>query len=153
MSEPLSLSRPIVDEIHTEMIREHGGSLGLRDEGLLESALARPRHRWAYEDQIDSVALGAAYGYGLAKNHPFVDGNKRTAFMALYTFLSVNDVELDAPEPNAVWVMTGVAGGTISEAELAAWIQEHGRNHEARVRESAERAMDAHEETFKGLAD
>lgn len=127
MPEPLWLPRVAIVEIHDEMIREHGGSFGVRDEGLLDSALARPRHRWAYEEAADLAALAAAHGHGIAKNHPFVDGNKRTAFMALYAFLDINGVELSAPEADAVWVMRGVAEGTVSEGDLAAWIREYSR--------------------------
>lgn len=79
------------------------------------------------QEAVDLAALAAAYGHGIAKNHPFVDGNKRTAFMALYAFLDMNAVELSAPEPDAVWAMRGVAEGTVSEEDLAAWIREHSR--------------------------
>ena len=97
--EPVWLTRPILDFIHTSMIREHGGSLGVRDEGLIDSALQRPRNKWAYEEEIDLADLSAAYAHGLVKNHGFLDGNKRVAFMAAYTFLGLNNRDLDAPEP------------------------------------------------------
>ncbi|MFM6395923.1 type II toxin-antitoxin system death-on-curing family toxin, partial [Planktothrix sp.] len=86
MNEPLWISEAIIRVIHQDQIQQHGGSLGLRDENLLSASLARPRHLFSY-GQPDLFDLAAAYGYGLAKNHPFIDGNKRTAFMAMYVFL------------------------------------------------------------------
>lgn len=121
--EPRWLSPLAVRAMHTDLIRQHGGEAGLRDEGLLESALARPRNKWAYEDAPDLSALAAAYAGGLVRNHPFVDGNKRAAFMAAYTFLAINGRELDAPEPEAVAVMTGLAAGDVSEDEFANWLR------------------------------
>ena len=123
MSEPLWLSRIALEAIHEGQIREHGGSHGVRDEGLLESVLGRPRHRHIYEPDADLASLAAAYGFGICKNHPFVDGNKRTALMAMYAFLEVNGFELDAPEPEAVQVMLGVADGSVDEDALAGWIR------------------------------
>lgn len=109
--------------IHTDQIAEHGGSLGIRDERLLESALARPRQKWACESDPDLASLAAAYGFGIAKNHPFVDGNKRAALMAIYTFLAINGFELDAPEPEAVAMILGIAKGSSREEDLAEWTQ------------------------------
>ena len=110
--------------IHADLIREHGGSLGVRDSGLIESALTRPQQKWIYaRDEADLPNLAAAYGFGLAKNHGFVDGNKRVAFMAIYTFLLVNGLELDVEEPQAVDVMVALASGSLSEDQLAAWIR------------------------------
>jgi death-on-curing protein len=97
MDEPLWLTRAIVEVLHEEQIREHGGQHGLRDEGLLESALTRPRHRWSYEPETDLAALAAEYGVGLAKNYAFLDGNKRTAFVAANVFLILNGFEIEAP--------------------------------------------------------
>lgn len=125
MDEPLWLSRMIVEAVHAEMIEEHGGAHGVRDGGLVESALARPKNLWHYAPDVDLASPAAAYGYGLARNHGFVDGNKRTAFSAMGVFLSVNGRELDAPEPEAVWVMLQVAGGAFSEDRLAAWVRTH----------------------------
>ena len=89
-TEPRWLSRRLLDAIHLDQLREHGGSPGVRDENALESALGRPRNRWLYDPASDLATLAAAYGYGLATNHGYVDGNKRVAFMALYTFLALN---------------------------------------------------------------
>lgn len=127
MTEPLWLDRVLLEVIHTDQIAEHGGSLGIRDEGLLESALARPRNKLAYEPASDLSALAAAYGYGIAKNHPFVDGNKRTALMATYTFLAINEVELEAPEAEAVTAILGIADSSSPEEDLAQWIRQRLR--------------------------
>lgn len=125
MKEPRWLSRSILGVIHRNQIREHGGRLGIRDEGLIQSALDRPRNKWAYEEAADLADLAAAYGYGLVANHGFVDGNKRVAFMAAYTFLGVNDRDLDAPEPEVVRVMLDLAASELTESEFAGWIREH----------------------------
>lgn len=123
MREPVWLDRAILEAIHFDQIQEHGGRLGVRDEGLIESALARPRNKWAYEEACDLASLAAAYGYGLARNHPFVDGNKRVAFMAMYVFLGLNGWDLDAPEPEVVTVVNDVASRRLGEEELAAWLR------------------------------
>jgi len=123
--EPTWLDRPILEALHADQIMEHGGSAGIRDEGLLESALARPRQKWHYEPAIDLAVLAASYAFGIAKNHPFMDGNKRTALVAAYTFLAVNDLELEAPEPEAVTAILGTADGSLSEDDLASWIRSH----------------------------
>jgi death-on-curing protein len=96
---------------------------GLRDEGALESALARAEQRHAHEAESDLPALAAAYGYGLARNHPFNDGNKRVAFVVMATFLALNGLDLDAPETEVVTVMLDLAAGSLSEAELADWLR------------------------------
>ena len=119
MDEPLWITRDLAEAIHSEQLRAHGGRIGLRDENLLESALARPRQRWAYENDVDLADLAAAYGFGIAKNHPFIDGNKRSALVALAVFLRMNGVRLTASEPEAVEVMLGVASGELGEPELA----------------------------------
>lgn len=124
-SEPIWLDRPILEALHVDQITEHGGSLGIRDAGLLESALARPRQKWHYEPGSDLASLAAAYAFGIAKNHPFVDGNKRAALVAAYTFLALNDFELEAPEPEAVTMVLGTADGSLSEEDLASWIRSH----------------------------
>jgi death-on-curing protein len=123
MEEPSWLDRSLIEILHADQINEHGGSLGVRDSGLLESALARPMHRWTYESNVDVAALAAAYGYGIARNHPFTDGNKRAALMAIYTFLAINGFELEAPEPETVTVMLALADGSFTEDELAHWIR------------------------------
>lgn len=123
MNEPRWLSRKLVDSIHFGQIRSFGGAHGARDPGLIDSALARPLNKWEYGEERDLCALGAAYGYGLACNHGYVDGNKRIAFMAMATFLALNGLELDAPEPDVVSIMIKVASGECGEAELAEWLR------------------------------
>lgn len=123
MEEPLWLTRPIIEALHAAQIREHGGQPGIRDEGLLESALARPVNVWSYDEGVDLAALAAEYGYGLGKNHAFIDGNKRSAFVAANVFLLLNGFEIDAAEPEAVHIMLGVADGSLSRDEFAVWIR------------------------------
>ena len=120
------LSREIILAIHAEQIAEHGGAPGIRDIGLMDSALARPRNREAYGD-ADLCALAAALGHGLARNHPFIDGNKRTAFVAVELFLELNGLELTAGDVACVIAMLGLAEGTLPEAEFAAWLRTHSR--------------------------
>ena len=122
---PTWLDRPILETLHADQILEHGGSLGIRDEGLLESALARPQQKWHYEPNTDLSTLAAAYAFGVAKNHPFIDGNKRAALVAAYTFLAINGFELEATETDAVVMILGLADGSIPEEDLAAWIRSH----------------------------
>lgn len=122
-TEPTWLDRTIVQALHADQILEHGGTLGIRDEGLLESALARPQQKWHYEPATDLAALAAAYAFGIAKNHPFIDGNKRAALVTAYTFLAINDLELEAPEPEAVTAILGTADGSLSEDDLASWVR------------------------------
>lgn len=124
MTEPFWLSRLAVEIIHDEQLAEHGGAPGLRDPGLLESALARPRNLFGYEGETDPCALAAAYAAGLVRNHPFVDGNKRTGFLAAYTFLLMNSHELVAPEAEAVVMTLGLASGELPEAGYAAWLRD-----------------------------
>ena len=121
--EPLWLNRVVVDAIHLDQVREHGGRLGVRDENALESALARPQQRWAYDSEADISTLGAAYAFGFVKNHPYVDGNKRIGFLAMVTFLGVNGVEFDAPEDEVVAQVVMLADGNVSEAQFADWIR------------------------------
>lgn len=108
--------------IHDEQLAEHGGAAGTRDEGLLSSALSRPINLAAYE-KPDAAALAASYAVGLAKNHPFVDGNKRTAFVALELFLALNGCELVASDVDCVLTMLAVASGEMDERTLADWIR------------------------------
>ena len=108
--------------IHDEQLAEHGGAAGTRDQGLLASALSRPINLAAYE-KPDAAALAASYAVGLAKNHPFVDGNKRTAFVALELFLALNGFELDASDVDCVLTMLAVASGEMDEPMLADWIR------------------------------
>lgn len=115
----------MLEAMHADLIREHGGALGVRDTGLIESALARARQRWTYDHSVDLATLAAAYGYGISRNHGFVDGNKRIALMSIYVFLVLNGRELDAAEPDTVVMMMGVADGSVSEEQLAVWIRDH----------------------------
>ncbi len=121
-AEPIWLSWRVVESIHRTEILQHGGSRGIRDKGLIQSALERPINKWQYEGS-DVFTLAAAYGFGIAKNHGFEDGNKRTAFVSLYTFLGLNGYELDAEEEEVVIVMTAVAAGKLDEEGLAEWIR------------------------------
>lgn len=125
------LSRKIVLAIHDEQIAEHGGADGVRDEGLLESALARPLNRASCGDP-DAAELGALYALGIARNHPFIDGNKRTAFAAMVLFLSLNHARLVAEELDAVTKMLAMAARDISDEEFIAWVRHrtmHGTPH------------------------
>ena len=124
-SEPQWLSRIVVDAIHSDQLREHGGLPGVRDENVLESALARPQQKWHYDGTADLPALAAAYAFGLVKNHPYRDGNKRIGFLAMMTFLGTNDYDLDAADSDVVAEMVALADGTVSEDELAEWIRRH----------------------------
>jgi len=129
MKEPVWLTLSMLEAIHTDLIREHGGTLGVRDEGLIDSALARAHQRWGYEPSADLAGLAAAYGFGMSRNHGFVDGNKRIALMSIYVFLVLNGRELTAPETSAYDIMMGVADGSVSEEQLAAWIREHSARY------------------------
>lgn len=113
--------------VHDEQLAEHGGGSGVRDAGLFESALARPQQLVAYgqPDIAEIAEIAASYGYGIARNHPFVDGNKRTAFVATQLFLMLNGFRLAASDPEHVLTMLAVAAGEISEAEFAAWMRNH----------------------------
>ncbi|HEY1230068.1 MAG TPA: type II toxin-antitoxin system death-on-curing family toxin [Ramlibacter sp.] len=110
--------------LHDESLAEHGGAPGMRDEALLKSALARPQHLLAYGEP-DLAALAAAHAVGIAKNHPFVDGNKRTGFLALGLFLALNGHRLVATQAEATLAMFSVAAGEIDEQAFAAWIRDH----------------------------
>lgn len=125
--EPRWLGRLVVDEAHFRQIRDHGGSHGLRDENALESALARPQQRWNDQPDAPLSELAAAYGYALARNHAFVDGNKRVALVVLVAFLDRNGIELTATNRDALTIMLAVAAGDATEADLARWIDEHAR--------------------------
>ena len=124
MTEPVWLTRALVEAIQDQLITEHGGSHGLRDEGLLESALARAPNQNAYGSR-SLAELAAAYAFGLCRNHAFVDGNKRVALAAADVFLQLNGHELVAPEAEAVVMTLELAAGKCSEGEYAAWISAH----------------------------
>lgn len=123
MDEPVWVDRIVVDTAHLDQLREHGGLHGIRDESVLESVLARARNKWTYEAGLDLATLAAAYGYGLATSHPYRDGNKRIAFLAMLIFLGLNGWDFDAPEDEVVSTMLAVAAGQCSESDLAAWVR------------------------------
>ena len=123
--EPTWLSRIVVDAIHNDQLREHGGLPGVRDENALESALARPLHKWSYGEKTDVPTLAAAYGFGLVKNHPYRDGNKRIGFLAIVTFLEMNRFRFEATDAEVIAEMLGLADGRVSESELVDWIRTH----------------------------
>lgn len=122
-TEPRWLEMATLRSIHVRVISDHGGSLGVRDLGALDSALAAPRHRFAYGD-VDVCSLAAAYSYAITRNHPFVDGNKRVAYMAAYTFLGDNGLELEADPAQAAHVMQGLSTGSLSREEFAEWLRQ-----------------------------
>lgn len=124
MREPIWLQRVWVDAIHFQQLLRFGGLHGVRDENVIESALARPRNLWAYDGVTDVATLAAAYGYGLARMHGYVDGNKRIGFVAMAVFLDINRWSLYAPEPEVVQVMLAVASGELAETDFAAWVRE-----------------------------
>lgn len=120
------LPRALVLAIHDEQLREHGGAAGIRDAGLLDSALARPLNRAGYGEP-DSAELAAIYAIAIARNHPFIDGNKRTAFAALFTFLGLNGLEFEPSEVDATVTMLRLAGGDISDDDFIGWVRGHTR--------------------------
>ena len=117
------MRRVVVDAIHADQLRQHGGLRGVRDENVLESALARPRQKWEYDDTADAAQLAASYAFGVARNHPYADGNKRIAFLTLITFLGVNDYDLEATDEDIVTTMLALAGGSVTEEQLAKWVR------------------------------
>lgn len=124
MTDIVWLTVELVVAIHDEQLARFGGPEGIRDIGMLESALGRPVNKQAYEDDVDLAALAAAYAFGIARNHPFIDGNKRAALLSLITFLGLNGVDFVVPEAEAVVAILGLAAGTISEDGLARWIRD-----------------------------
>jgi len=124
MSEPAWVLPELVHAVHQMLLAEHGGPPGVRDHALLDSALARPRQRAAYEPEISVFELAASYSYGLARNHPFIDGNKRIALTVAAVFLELNGYSLDASEAEAVLVYQQLAAGTLTEGELANWMRD-----------------------------
>ena len=120
------LSKTVVLAMHERLLADHGGSPGLRDPGLLDSALARARQLHAY-GKPDTCDLAAAYAAGIIRNHPFVDGNKRTGFMSAYLFMAENGLQLTVPEVEVVQIVTLLAASEIDEAAFASWLREHGK--------------------------
>jgi death-on-curing protein len=125
VDEPRWVSKEALRLLHKQGLRRFGGADGLRDEGLLDSALARPQHRFAYEEESDVCRLAASYAAGIAKNHPFIDGNKRAAFAAVGLFLLLNGLRLTAPQPMATVAMLDLAAGEMTEEEFATWLRDH----------------------------
>ena len=121
-NEPSWLTREAVLAIHAQLLARFGGSAGLRDNNMLESALAKPRQLHAY-GQPNAYGMAAAYAFGIVKNHPFVDGNKRAGFVAAYTFLGINGIDFTAPEEEAVLFTRGLAAGDITLEEYTLWLQ------------------------------
>lgn len=115
----------VVLAIHEAQLSEHGGAAGVRDEGLLASALARPRNLEAYGKDVDAAALAASYAFGIARNHPFFDGNKRTAFVVMELFLNLNGWYLEASDAVCISMMQTLAAGSLSEEMLAKWLLGH----------------------------
>ena len=118
------LNEDVLYAVHDEQLAEHGGQSGVRDASLFESAMGKPQNVAAYGEP-DAAALAASYGYGISRNHPFLDGNKRTAFVAVELFLMLNGYQLTAADPQCVLTMLDVAAGTITEEQFAAWIRMH----------------------------
>ncbi|MBO4226601.1 type II toxin-antitoxin system death-on-curing family toxin [Bradyrhizobium neotropicale] len=124
MSEPFWLTRQMIESIHDEQLAIYGGASGLRDEGMLESALDRPRNKWSYE-HAELADMAAAYAFDIARNHPSVDGNKRDSLLALYTFLGVNGIDFDVPEAEAAAMILALASGEVDEDGLTRWIRDN----------------------------
>ena len=125
MTEPVWVEKEALLLLHDKGLARFGGAEGIRDEGLLDSALARPRNVFHYDGLRDMAGLAASYAFGLAKNHPFADGNKRAAFMAVGLFLGANGWKLDAEPIEAIQAVVALAGGEIGEAEFATWLRLH----------------------------
>ena len=130
MSAWVWIQREVIVAIHEMQLAEHGGLAGTRDAGLLDSALGRAQHLAAY-GAPDHAALAAAYGWGISRNHPFMDGNKRTGFVATELFLQLNGYELTADDSACVLTMLAVAAGDLSEDDFAAWLRTHSQRRSA----------------------
>jgi death-on-curing protein len=125
MDEPIWCDKPEVLVAHSRQLAEHGGSDGIRDEGLFDSALAKPRNVFAYADSPTLPMLAASYAFGIARNHAFIDGNKRTALVICEGFLRFNGLRLVAPPEEKYLTFLHLADGSLSETELAAWLAPH----------------------------
>lgn len=128
--EPAWLDIKIALAVHDRQLAEHGGGEGVRDAGMLDSALARPINRWGYGED-DRCALAAAYAFGIARNHPFVDGNKRTAWVFARLFLALNRVALRFAAEDAIWAMLALAAGDLSEEDMADWFRQRSETPRA----------------------
>ena len=128
MKEPAWLDRQSIILLQAESLAQHGGSSGIRDAGLLDSALARPLNKWSYNSEVDLAALAAAYGFGLARNHAFVDGNKRIAFIATALFLRLNGYRLASAPLDEIQTILSLAAGELSEESFAVWIRNHTKS-------------------------
>ena len=124
MKEPLWLEAREIVDLHAEQLARFGGPSGIRDRGMLESALARPVNRWHYGER-DLASLAASYAFGLAKNHPFIDGNKRIAFQSMMTFLRLNDIAFRPQPAQSTAIILALAAGEVSEDSLARWIRDN----------------------------
>jgi death-on-curing protein len=127
VSDWIWIAESLAEAIHERQLAEHGGPSGVRDRGLFESALARPRQLAAYGGDVDAPALAAAYAYGLARNHAFVDGNKRTAYVVCRTFLVLNGWDMVGELSERYRIFLALADGTLGEDELAAWLRRNSR--------------------------
>ncbi|WP_036024972.1 type II toxin-antitoxin system death-on-curing family toxin [Leptospira noguchii] len=127
--EPKWLNQKIVLTIHLDQLKQHGGSQGIRDQGLLESALDRPKNKWSYRPSPNIFDLAASLCIGIAKNHPFIDGNKRVAFMATYVFLGINGYIIEVSEEEVVSIMLKVASGNINETNLSIWLKNNSNRN------------------------
>lgn len=125
MREPIWIRRFVVEILHHDDLSEHGGLLGLRDASALESALGRPRNKFGSEEDVDLAGLAAAYAFGIARNHPFNDGNKRVALAVMLVFLERNGATFDAPAPEILLTILSLAAGELTESKFAAWIRAH----------------------------
>jgi death-on-curing protein len=128
MKQPHWISRRALLYLHSASLATFGGSTGIRDEGLLDSALARPQNRFLYAPESDLFELAASYGYGIARNHPFIDGNKRAAFHSIGLFLSINGCELVADQLDAIQTMLSLAANELSEEQFADWIRKNAKS-------------------------
>ena len=125
MPEPIWIDPDVVVAVHAAQLAEHGGQDGVRDAGLLDSALQRPRHRWAFSDpKPDTIALAASLAFGVCRNHPFLDGNKRTAWVLCRTFLRLNGADVSASQSEIVTAVLALAAGETPEDDYAAWLRE-----------------------------
>jgi len=125
MKDPVWVLPKTVIAVHQMLLAEHGGAPGVRDAHLLDSALNRPRQKYAYDATCSIFDLAASYCFGLVKNHPFIDGNKRIALTVAALFLEINDYSLSAPEPETVLVIEGLAAGQLTEKTLAEWFEQN----------------------------